>query len=186
MGGRFARYIGGMFFHVEMQKDLVMYPRHFGPNIRDLLKEKLVQQVEGSCSGQYGFVVCVTEVSETGKGKIREGGGLATFPIKFSAIVFRPFKGEVFDAVVTIVNKLGFFAQVGPLQVFVSKHLIPSDMKFDASSTPVAYVSDVSDEQPQRIAKDSEVRLRVIATRIDASEIFAIGTIKDEYLGPLD
>jgi hypothetical protein len=53
------------------------------------------------------------------------GGGLATFPMRFNAIVFRPFKGEVFDAVVTTVNKLGFFAQVGPLQVFVSKHLIP-------------------------------------------------------------
>ena len=103
--------------------------------------------------------------------------------MRFNAIVFRPFKGEVFDAVVTQVNKLGFFAQVGPLQVFVSKHLIPSDMKFDPQSQPAAYVSEISDEQPQRVTKDSEVRLRVVATRIDASEIFAIGTIKDEYLG---
>ena len=77
--------------------------------------------------------------------------------MRFNAIVFRPFKGEVFDAVVTIVNKLGFFAQVGPLQVFVSKHLIPSDMKFDPQSQPAAYVADISDEQPQRVAKDSEV-----------------------------
>lgn len=38
---------------------------------------------------------------------------MATFPMRFNAIVFRPFKGEVFDAVVTQVNKLGFFAQVG-------------------------------------------------------------------------
>ena len=51
--------------------------------------------------------------------------------MRYNAIVFRPFKGEVFDAVVTVVNKLGFFAQVGPLQVFVSKHLIPEDMAFD-------------------------------------------------------
>ena len=81
------------------------------------------------------------------------------------------------------MNKLGFFAQVGPLQVFVSKHLIPSDMRFDPQATPAAYVSEATDEQPQRVTKDSEVRLRVIATRVDASEIFAIGTIKDEYLG---
>ena len=87
---------------------------------------------------------------------------------------------------VSNVNKLGFFAYVGPLQVFVSKHLIPSDMQFDAQSTPAAYVSQVSDQQPQRITKDSEVRLRVIATRVDASEIFAIGTIRDEYLGLIE
>ena len=78
--------------------------------------------------------------------------------MRFNAIVFRPFKGEVLDAVVTQVNKLGFFAQVGPLQVFVSKHLIPSDMRFDPQSTPPAYVSEVADETPQRVQKDAEVR----------------------------
>lgn len=30
-------------------------------------------QVEGSCSGRYGFIITVTEVLEVGKGKIREG-----------------------------------------------------------------------------------------------------------------
>jgi len=36
-----------------------------------------------------------------------------------------------------------------------------------------------------RVTKDSEVRLRIMGTRVDATEIFAIGTIKDEYLGLL-
>ena len=40
-----------------------------------------------------------------------------TFPMRYMAVVFRPFKGEVLDAVVTTVNKMGFFAEVGPLQV---------------------------------------------------------------------
>jgi len=175
-----------MFFHVELRKELLLNPKYVGPNIRELLVEKLIQSVEGSCSGRWGFVVCVTDVIEVGKGKIREGGGLATFSIRYNAVVFKPFKGEVFDAVVKTVNKLGFFAQVGPLQVFVSKHLIPPDMQFDPQSTPASYVSQVTDQQPQRVTIDSEVRLRVIATRVDATEIFAIGTIKDEYLGLLD
>ena len=45
------------------------------------------------------------------------GAGLVTFPMRYMAVVFRPFKGEVLDAVVTTVNKMGFFAEVGPLQV---------------------------------------------------------------------
>ena len=36
----------------------------------------------------------------------RDGTGLATFPIKFECIVFRPVKGEVMDCVVTSVNKV--------------------------------------------------------------------------------
>ena len=52
-------------------------------------------------------------------------------------------------------------------------------------SNPASYVSQISDEQPMRVTKDSEVRLRIMGTRVDATEIFAIGTIKDEYLGLL-
>ena len=56
-----------------MRKELLLYPRHFGPHVQETLLEKLISSVEGSCSGRYGFVVCVTDIFETGKGKIREG-----------------------------------------------------------------------------------------------------------------
>lgn len=171
-----------MFFHIELERDLLLYPRHFGPNIKDYLIEKLISKVEGSCSGRHGFIICVTGVTSTGDGRIREGAGVVTFPMKFNAIVFRPFKGEVLDAIVTTVNKMGFFAEVGPLQVFVSKHQVPRDMVFDAQSNPVSYVQQNLDE-PMRVTKDSEVRLRVIGTHFDATEIRAIGTIKENYLG---
>lgn len=172
-----------MFFHIEMERDLLLLPQHFGPNVKEHLRTKLIEKVEGSCSGRYGFIICVTEVKHIGKGRIREGAGLVTFPMKFAAIVFRPFKGEVLDAKVVTVNKMGFFAEVGPLSVFVSKHMIPTDMRFDPQSNPPSYVSQVSDEQPMRIAVHSEVRLKLISTRVDATDIFAIGSIKEDYLG---
>ena len=43
------------------------------------------------------------------------------------------------------------------LRLRLSHSLIPSDMRFDPQATPAAYVSDVTDEQPQRVTKDSEV-----------------------------
>ena len=49
-----------------------------------------------------------------------------TFPIRYMAVVFRPFKGEVLDAVVTTVNKMGFFAEVGPLQVSLAPVTLPT------------------------------------------------------------
>jgi len=62
---------------MELSKELLLYPKHFGPEINKLLQEKLIHTVEGSCSGQYGFVVAVTDVIEIGKGRIREGGRTA-------------------------------------------------------------------------------------------------------------
>lgn len=49
--------------------------------------------------------------------------GQARFKCSYTAIVMKPFKGEVVDGKVMNVNKMGFFANVGPLQVFVSSHV---------------------------------------------------------------
>jgi len=43
------------------------------------------------------------------QGLIREGTGFARFNVTYSCVVFRPFKGEVLDTVVTQVNKVGVF-----------------------------------------------------------------------------
>ncbi|CAO3671547.1 unnamed protein product [Umbelopsis vinacea] len=142
------------------------------------LNDKLYTDVEGTCSGRFGYIITVVRIHSIGKGKILPGSGLAEFKVKYQAIVFKPFKGEVVDAVVTTVNKMGFFADVGPLQVFVSSHLIPTDMRFDPNGNPPCYQSE-----DQIIQKDIHVRLKIVGTRIDATEIFAIGTIKEDYLG---
>ncbi len=63
-------------------------------------------QVEGTCSGKYGFVICVTGMGNVGKGSIREGFGTALFNVEYSCMVFRPFKGEVMDCIVSSVSKV--------------------------------------------------------------------------------
>ncbi|XP_006654370.2 DNA-directed RNA polymerase II subunit RPB7 [Oryza brachyantha] len=168
-----------MFFHIVLERNMQLHPRHFGPHLRDKLVSKLIKDVEGTCSGRHGFVVAITGVEDIGKGLIREGTGYVTFPVKYQCVVFRPFKGEILEAVVTMVNKMGFFAEAGPVQIFVSNHLIPDDMEFQSGDVPNYTTSDGS----VKIQKDSEVRLKIIGTRVDATEIFCIGTIKDDFLG---
>lgn len=168
-----------MFFHIVLERNMQLHPRHFGPHLRDKLVAKLMKDVEGTCSGRHGFVVAITGVEDIGKGLIREGTGFVTFPVKYQCVVFRPFKGEILEAVVTMVNKMGFFAEAGPVQIFVSNHLIPDDMEFQSGDVPNYTTSDGS----VKIQKESEVRLKIIGTRVDATEIFCIGTIKDDFLG---
>ena len=56
--------------------------------------------------GFRGFVIAVTTIDNIGAGVIQPGRGFVLYPVKYKAIVFRPFKGEVVDAVVTQVNKV--------------------------------------------------------------------------------
>ncbi|MBA0565027.1 hypothetical protein Golob_009925 [Gossypium lobatum] len=64
-------------------------------------------------------------------------------------------------------DRMGFFAEAGPVQIFVSNHLIPDDMEFQSGDMPNYTTSDGS----VKIQKDSEVRLKIIGTRVDATEI---------------
>lgn len=65
---------------------------------------------------------------------------------------------------------MGFFAEAGPLQIFVSNHLIPEEYEFDTSHEP-CYITSAGD---MRIEASSEVRLKVVGVKIDAAEIVSI------------
>lgn len=90
-----------------------------------MLKAKLLQDVEGTCTGQFGYIICVMDGMkiDIGKGRVIPGSGSAEFEVKYRAIVWRPFKGEVVDGIVTTVNNHGIFVDVGPLRVFISQHV---------------------------------------------------------------
>lgn len=66
--------------------------------------------------------------------------------------------------------QMGFFAEAGPLQVFVSNHLIPDDFEFNTAHEPCYINSDGE----QKILPGSEVRLRIVGTRVDAHEIVSV------------
>ena len=169
-----------MFFHITQEKNVILEPRHFGKNLQEVLREKLKNEVEGSCTGRHGFIMMVTQINRVSEGMVTDDGtARAKYHVEYGCVAFRPFKGEVLDATVTQVNKFGFFAEAGPLNLFVSNQLIEDDMTFES----VGENKYVSSDQTVEIKKDAEVRVRVVGMRIDASEIFCIATIKEDYLG---
>lgn len=70
------------------------------------LETKLYSDVEGTCTGALGYIIAVVSILDIGKGLVLPGSGQAEFITRYRAIVFKPFKGEVLDSVVTNVNKV--------------------------------------------------------------------------------
>lgn len=153
---------------------------YFGPKLKETIRLKIVDKVEGTCNAKHGYIMAVLAVDEISKGKIRQdGSGLATFKALFQCITFRPFKGEVLDCVVSSVNKMGFFADAGPVQIFVSSHLIPDDYEYSTVNGDAF----VSLDATTQVKEASEVRIKVIGVRIDLNDMFCIGTMKEDFLG---
>ena len=74
--------------------------------MQQYLESKLYSDVEGTCSGQFGFIIAVVSISDIGKGMVISGNGQAEFVTRYRAIVFKPFKGEVVDGVVHNVTRV--------------------------------------------------------------------------------
>lgn len=175
------------FFVVTLRRDVEIHPKFFGANLMDRLTQLLSVEVEGSFAGKHGFVVAVLEIANSAEtpieGRLDDVSGMAVFTLSYQAVVFRPFKGEVLNAVVTKVVQHGFFAQAGPLTVFVSYHLLPGEMKYNAVRE--SWRSE-SIEDSEEIKKDSTVRLRILGLKIEATTISATGSVKEDWLGLIE
>lgn len=168
------------FFVVKMHRRVQIHPRFFGVKLRERLTQRLILEVEGTFAGRYGFVIAVLHVLQPiPKGELEDSTGFAVFPLQYQAVVFRPFKGEVLDSVVSKVTQHGFFAESGPLTVFVSHHLLPQEMDFKEDMWK-------SKDGIDTIKTGTSVRMRILGLKIEATEISATGSIKDPYLGPID
>ncbi|KAK5071824.1 DNA-directed RNA polymerase II subunit [Lithohypha guttulata] len=101
-----------MFFLKYLEREISLHPSFLGNNIAEFLTDKLYDDMEGSCNGEY-YIICIMDIYNISAGKVRPGTGIAEFTILYRAILWKPFKGEA--------------------------HL-PAGFKYNPDATPVQYV----------------------------------------------
>jgi len=175
-----------MFFTMQLHHEVLLDPEYFGQHLKPEIRRKLREEVEGTVTGKHGIVIAVmdtTDDQEMGRGIIEYETGKASFMVSFKAIVFRPFTHEVIDAVVTVVNEHGFFAQAGPpnFRAFVSRHHMQDDMHFEASADMW-----VSEDEEVEVKKGCIVRMRIMNLTINRGGIDSVATIADSYTGVIE
>ena len=167
-----------------LRRDIQLEPVHLGRNLLTKVKDRVTYEVEGICLGKLGYVIHIINLydEDISCGLIDNDSGAVNISVRFRAIVFRPFEHEVVDAVVTTASdETGFFANVGPLSIFVSRHCMSEDIHFD-------YVRGdtwASEDGEVEIREGTVVRLRILGLTIGAHSMDAVGTIKDDFLGML-
>mmetsp|Transcript_31703 Transcript_31703/g.65626 ORF Transcript_31703/g.65626 Transcript_31703/m.65626 type:complete len:184 (-) Transcript_31703:45-596(-) len=182
-----------MFFHIKkLSKNLSVDPKDYGPQLTETIKRKLTMEVENTCSEKHGFILKAFNIDiERLEGRINptgmHPGGTAVFKVPYDAIVFKPFRGEVLNAIVKTSAQQGLFAFCGPLQVFIAKtNLSNEDNKllWNADASPPCWMSE---DQRIIIRDGSQLRVRIIGIRMSSDlTTSAVGTILDDYLGPID
>lgn len=169
-----------MFFIHEMERVMQLHPSFFGPNTVNYIKDTLIHDVEGQTISSY-YVVCIMDVgaSDISEGRVIPGSAMAEYTVHYKAVVWKPFKGEILDGLVEELNEAGFHVNIGPLKVFVSKSMIPSDIRYDGNATPPQW----TDNGDQVIETGTHIRIKIRGTRTEMGKMYAIATIKEDYLG---
>ncbi|ABW97877.1 rpb7 (nucleomorph) [Hemiselmis andersenii] len=171
-----------MFFITTLNQNIYISAKYFKKNIKKNLVSTLLGNVEGSYAGPFGNIVIITEIcNKWGKGKLIIGTPSAMFNVTFRAITFRPFKGEVFDSIITNLTNVGFFSEAGALQIFVSKNQLPNDFQYNGKDK--VFFNTMSPEE--KFCKDSLIRIKIISVKNEKNSNHVIGTIKGPFLGLL-
>lgn len=174
-----------MFYFKKLHREVLVEPRFLGARLKEDLKVRVRQELEGQCLGKHGYVIAVLDIlsEDIVPGMVDNDTGAVNVMVGYKAILLRPFKNEVMDSVVSVnVDMNGFFAHVGPLQIFVSKHNMTQDMRFNHVTNDCWQ----SEDEKVEIREGSIVRLRIIGLVIDAGVISAVGTIREYNLGQLE
>ncbi|CEM02833.1 unnamed protein product [Vitrella brassicaformis CCMP3155] len=175
-----------MFYLLQRLTNVRLHPSQIGPHYIAAMKEAVEKELEGSVNADRGIVLTVIDADPRGRGHVQDGTGLVVVEVNYTALAFKARKGEVLDGIVTEeVNSLGFFCQCGPLQVFVSKSSMPMHYQFVANATPPCWQSTEKKTDDATIKPEARVRVRIIGTNNDATNVFAIGSINEDYLGKL-
>lgn len=95
-----------MFLYVDsIQKQIEVLPENLTPQIKNIILERLCSQIEGSYILNYGIVIQILSIDDYGNGVVNDCGNVI-FTVKFKALTFTTFPGEVVDVIVSRVERV--------------------------------------------------------------------------------
>jgi len=144
--------------------DTVRVPPERLDNVtEDLILELLQDKLEGRCGEDLGWIVAVTDVHETGEGKILYNEGGVFYEAEFDALIFEPVMQEVLDGKVSEAVSFGLFVNIGPVDALLHASQIgDAYFSFDEENQRLH-----SDEKNRELGIDDPVRSRIVTVSID-------------------
>ena len=175
-----------MFLKVELPWNVMIPAENMDAKGLMLKRTILIQLLEAFASKratkELGYYLTVTSLDKIGEGKIREHTGEVMFPVVFSGMTFKIFKGEILEGVVHKVLRHGVFMRCGPVENVYLSHVKMPDYKYLPGENPI-----FMNEKMARIQVDTLVRFVVIGTKwMEVEKEFqALASLEGDYLGPI-
>ena len=174
----------------KLFREISIEPHLLSCNVNRIIKDKVWNIMKTVCSGEFGFVLRLNSIDRIGKGTIDDiHSGTVVYPVDFTITSFKPNINTSVIGQVTAVSKSGFFAQLGPLEIFVPHTHIPETYRYNyTEQNEQGLEENTFESEFTKISKGEFVRIRICAIqKMDIEEIFESlsiqGRNKSKYVG---
>ncbi|KAK3008589.1 hypothetical protein RJ639_014708 [Escallonia herrerae] len=175
-----------MFLKVQLQWNVIIPSESLDAKGLALQKAIVVRLLEDfstkKATKDHGYFLAVTTLDSIREGRVRQHTGDVLFPVTFSGLTFKIFRGEILEATVHKILKHGVFLRCGPVENIYLSYQKMTDYRYVPGENPI-----FMNEKMSKIEKDMAVRLMVIGTKyMEAEREFqAVASLEGDFLGPV-
>lgn len=135
--------------HVTIPPHLLRYNLHY------VIQDRLTRFVSNRCTENDGFVLNLRQIANIRGGVLDKRTGSVHYAVDYIAQTLRPQIGDIVEAVVSRVFKIGIFADLGPLNIFIPLARLPQGYQFQTLPEPHFII------EAQEIKPGTEIHVRI-------------------------
>lgn len=143
----------------ELNTIITIPPHLIRAGLKYVIQDRLIKKTQNSCTSSDGFMIKLRRIIQIGGGSIEARTGGVKFTVRYVAQCLRPQVGDILQAIVSRVLKIGIFADLGPLSIFVPHNRFPDETQYvilQPSNNP-AYKLDGDDAIQQHCKIDLRI-----------------------------
>lgn len=104
-------------------KEIYMEPKYFDSKINEHIKTKIVKQLQGNCSEEYGYITKIGDIHFLPTNKISNINSSCAFNIQVEIETILPKEGCILTGKIKIIHPEGIFIDINNnIKVFVPKN----------------------------------------------------------------
>ncbi|OYT62557.1 MAG: DNA-directed RNA polymerase [Thermofilum sp. ex4484_15] len=174
-----------MFKLVGMKDTIRIPPSEFGKPLKEVAVELLKSKYEGLLIPEVGLIVSILNVKVSEIGRIYPRDPSLHHEVEFDALVYIPLLHELVEGEVMIVEDIGVFVRIGPIDGFIHKSQIQDDyFTYDKKQATV-----VGLKSKRVLRKGDIVRARIVSISMSSQRSRGLRvalTMRQPFLGKIE
>lgn len=169
----------------QLETPIVVPPHLLGYNLSHVVQDRLIRMIQNRCTAAEGFVIKLKYIVDIRGGSLDHRTASVNFMVDYVASCLRPEVNDQVNAIVSRVLKIGIFAELGPLSIFVPVTHMSENYEFSSTTQPMFIAKDTNREIKQhsvinvRIEQIEMLDDNYLPTNTTSCVLKAMGTLSD-------